>query len=381
MGRVKCPCALPLPSRYATRHRNYWKNQGVPHEKLSLIFGPVKEILSKPRLDPLRNIMMFLAPRGALAYNPPRIKPGILNGEAAFFGQYSLDVIARCAFGTRIDSHTDATNEFVAQAAKALSPGLSWMFLIEGLMKFLSSLIDKGGDLDYLINVCQRIMKERRLNDHRQEDFLQLMMDAHDGSLASSDDGSVELEHKLFDAGSETKMTAPTGNKRLSQLEAIAQCVLFLMVGQETTSTTIAVTAYFLALHPDVQDKLRREVDECVATNGPEPSPDVVAKLKYLNCVVSEALRLFPAVASFSDDNVESIQPYSYLPFGAGPRNCIGMRFALQSVKLCLLHSLHSVEFFRSEKTKVPLTIKKGPGVLSAEEIIVGIRRRPERHD
>ncbi|KAL1466816.1 hypothetical protein MTO96_026408 [Rhipicephalus appendiculatus] len=224
-------------------------------------------------------------------------------------------------------------------------------------------------------------LHEKTDDVQRQEDFLQLMMDAHDGSLASSDDGSVELEHKLFDAGSEMKVTAPTSSKRLSKLEAMAQCVIFFMVGQETTSSTIAITAYLLALHPDVQEKLRKEVDECIATNGPEPSPDVIAELKYLNCVVSEAMRLFAGSASFSDENVESIQPYSYLPFGAGPRNCIGMRFALQSVKLCLLHSLHSVEFFRSDKTKVPLTIKKGPGVLSAEEIIVGIRRRPERHD
>ncbi|KAL1465936.1 hypothetical protein MTO96_043040, partial [Rhipicephalus appendiculatus] len=47
-----------------------------------------------------------------------------------FFGHYSLDVIARCAFGTRLDSHTDATNEFVTQANKAFSARLSLRFLI-----------------------------------------------------------------------------------------------------------------------------------------------------------------------------------------------------------------------------------------------------------
>ncbi|XP_049276103.1 cytochrome P450 3A24 [Rhipicephalus sanguineus] len=350
-----------------------------------------------------------------------------------FFGKYSLDVIARCAFGTRIDSHTDATNEFVTQAAKVLSPGLSWWSLITvlfpGLLTFLSSLMPKDEEFEYFRNVCQRIINERRQNGKRQEDFLQLMMDAHDGNLASSDDGSVELHEKLFHDGSEANVTTPTNSKRLSELEALAQCVLFFVAGQETTSTTIAVTAYLLALNPDVQEKLRKEVDDCIATNGPEPSLDVISRLKYLNCVVSEALRLFPVAPRlqrsgdidyvlgdtgiklpkgcslyipvyamhhdpelfpdpesfrperFSEENVDSIQPYTYLPFGAGPRNCIGMRFALQSVKLCLLHSLHSVEFFRSDNTKVPLTINKGPGVMSIEEIIVGTRRRPERHD
>ncbi|XP_037498618.1 cytochrome P450 3A24-like [Rhipicephalus sanguineus] len=508
--------ALILLYMYAARHRNYWKNQGVTHEKLSLIFGPAKELLSKPvclidqerykkhgrlygayeqgkpclfvaepRLvkqslvkdfhllpnrkyqlppDTLSNITMFMAsadrwrtirPASSPAFSTGKLrKMNVLIQECAritrkhlesfaeknddidvkrFFGKYSLDVIARCAFGTRIDSHTDATNEFVTQAAKVLSPGLSLKSLIKvlfpGLIKFFSSIIADDEEYEYFRNLCQRIIKERRQNGQRQEDFLQLMMDAQDGSLASSDDGSLELEHKLFHAGSETNVTAPTNRKRLSELEAMAQCVLFFVVGQETTSTTIAVTAYFLALNPDVQEKLRKEVDDCFATNGPEPSLDVISQLKYLNCVVSEALRLFPATARlqrsgdidyvlgdtgiklpkgcylyipvyamhhdpelfpdpesfrpqrFSEENVDSIQPYTYLPFGAGPRNCIGMRLALQSVKLCLLHSLHSVEFFRSDKTKVPLTIKKGPGVTSIEEIIVGIRRRPERHD
>ncbi|KAH9384232.1 hypothetical protein HPB48_026225 [Haemaphysalis longicornis] len=54
----------------------------------------------------------------------------------------------------------------------------------------------------------------------------------------------------------------------------------------------------------------------------------------------------------FSSENEATIRPYTYLPFGAGPRNCIGMRLAMQAVKLCLLHSVHKVQFVRVEKTQ-----------------------------
>ncbi|XP_077563553.1 cytochrome P450 3A24-like isoform X2 [Haemaphysalis longicornis] len=347
-----------------------------------------------------------------------------------FYGHYTVDMIARCAFGTKLDSHTDVTNEFVTQARSAFSPRLSFSMLIAvlfpGLLKTFS-VLNPGAAVEYFRKVCQRIISNRRQNGKRQEDFLQLMMDAQDGSLAPTDENPAGRESELFDIGTEGKLESMLSSKRLTEVEAMAQCVLFFLAGQDTTSSTLAFAAYLLALHPDVQEKLRTEVDECMAVHGPEPGLDVISRLKYLHCVTSEALRLYPPAARlqriahedyvlgdtrikvpkdcavvipiyamhrdpeffpdpesfnperFSDENVDAIRPYTYLPFGAGPRNCVGMRLALQAVKLCLLHSVHSVQFVRTENTKVPLKIKRGLGVLTAEDITVGIRRRPDK--
>lgn len=57
---------------------------------------------------------------------------------------------------------------------------------------------------------------------------------------------------------------------------------------------TLALATYHLALNPAVQEKLRKEVDECMAEHGPEPSLDAIMSLKYLHCVVLETLRLYP---------------------------------------------------------------------------------------
>lgn len=345
-----------------------------------------------------------------------------------FYGNYGLDVIARCAFGTKLDSHSDETNEFVTKARKAFAGKITLplilLFLFPGIYKFLKLRAFNADIFLYFKTLCRNIIKNRQDKQSRQEDFLQLMMDAQEGGISSTAEMTFGKEDELFNLGSELKSDSSIVNKQLTEDEALAQCVLFFLAGQDTTSSVVSYAIYLLALHPDVQARLREEVDECFQNEGEEPSLDAVSKLKYLHGVVSETLRMFPPASRlersasedyvlgdtkikipkgttvvipiyamhhdprnfpdpykfdperFSDENVRSIQPYTYLPFGAGPRNCIGMRFALHAVKLSLLHSLHSVEFVRTNKTKVPLQFIRGFGVMNAKEITIGIRNR-----
>ena len=55
--------------------------------------------------------------------------------------------------------------------------------------------------------------------------------------------------------------------RKMSDEEIISQCILFMMVGFETTSTALTYTAYLLALHPDIQLKLHKEIDEYFSQN------------------------------------------------------------------------------------------------------------------
>lgn len=499
---------------YATRKKNYWKNQNVVYEKLSLIFGPASRILfhplhetdekrykkhgklfgifegGKPSLvvaepdlvklilvkdfqalpnrrpiklfDPLLDNMMNIAqveqwrkirPSASPAFSTGKLrkmnaliedcakvtaehlKKAAKNNEDVdikqFYGHYSLDVIARCAFGTRLDSHTDVTNEFVTRARKAFSGVITLPMILFALFPAIFNWLKikpfNSDTFVYFKNVCQNIIKNRQQESNRQEDFLQLMMDAQQTGIATAATENVqETDTQLFNLDSEVKPDSSFSVKALTEDEAMAQCVLFFLAGQDTTSSVIAHAMYMLALNPEIQAKLREEADECFATHGKEPPLDVISKLPYIHGVVSEALRMFPPAPRiersaiedyvlgdtkikipkgcviavpvfamhydpeyfpdphafvperFSTENVASIRPYTYLPFGAGPRNCIGMRFALQAVKLCILHSVHSVEFVRTEKTKVPLEFCKGFGILNAKDVTVGIRERSQ---
>ncbi|KAG0439634.1 hypothetical protein HPB47_016571, partial [Ixodes persulcatus] len=122
------------------------------------------------------------------------------------------------------------------------------------------------------------------------------MMDAQDGSIATTVETAQSTEEKLFNLDSEIKTDTSFlgGVKALTEDEAMAQCLLFFLGGQDTTSSVISFTLYLLALHPEIQAKLREEADECFKQHGPDPSLDVVSKLPYLHGIVSESLRMFP---------------------------------------------------------------------------------------
>ena len=59
----------------------------------------------------------------------------------------------------------------------------------------------------------------------------------------------------------------------------------------------------------------------------------------------------------FSKENKGSINPYVYMPFGYGPRNCIGMRFALMNMKLALTKVLQNFSFQPCKETQVRIKI------------------------
>lgn len=82
------------------------------------------------------------------------------------------------------------------------------------------------------------------------------------------------------------------GNRQLTTQEIVGQCLVFLIAGFDTTALSLSYTTFLLATHPEVQKKLQEEIErECIE---PSISFDHLSKLKYMDCIIKETLRLYP---------------------------------------------------------------------------------------
>ncbi|XP_064415064.1 cytochrome P450 3A30 isoform X3 [Latimeria chalumnae] len=188
----------------------------------------------------------------------------------------------------------------------------------------------------------------------------------------------------------------------LTDSEILAQSMIFVFAGYETTSSSLSFLAYNLATHTEIQKQLQEEIDDTFPNQAPLTC-DALMRMEYLDMVINESLRLFPPAdrlervckksvevngvtipqgtvvqipshalhydpvhwpnpeefrpERFNKENKESQDPYAYLPFGAGPRNCIGMRFALLLMKVAVVSILQKFSFNTCEETQVPLEL------------------------
>ncbi|RWS27749.1 cytochrome P450 3A4-like isoform X2 [Leptotrombidium deliense] len=187
--------------------------------------------------------------------------------------------------------------------------------------------------------------------------------------------------------------------EKSSSKDLTAVTLLFMSCGYESITETLVSAVYFLSKNPKAQEKLMKEIDE---NSHAELSYDSLTKLRYLDAVVRETLRLYPPISRLERECVtdykigdvtipkgmkiyvpiyalqrdadyyeqpEAFDPDRFLtedgrnsdsdylnfnteesekpfyPFGNGPRFCVGMHFSLFVTKLCLFKVYKNFQF------------------------------------
>ena len=179
----------------------------------------------------------------------------------------------------------------------------------------------------------------------------------------------------------------PETGKRLSDEEICDELIIFIFAGHDTTATTLTYALWSLGRHADWQDRVAAEV---AALPDRPLTPHDLPQLGYTVQVIRESLRLCPPAPTgtrmatrdvevggylvpkgtmlivgrmavqndptlwedplrfdperFSSENFKALDRWQYLPFGGGPRSCIGDHFAMLQVTLALATVIRGVE-------------------------------------
>lgn len=337
--------------------------------------------------------------------------------EDIIFSDFSLklatDVIGQAAFGVDFglskpsndsahqSNNNDEVHAFINQhiySTTMLKMDLSGSFsIILGLLvpflqePFRQILKRIPGTMDWKVEKTNRnlssrldeiVLKKMEVKDRESKDFLSLILKARESQAVSRSVftpdyiSAVTYEH--------------------------------LLAGSATTSFTLSCVVYLVAGHPEVEKKLIEEIDGFGPRDQVPTANDLQLKFPYLDQVVKEAMRIYtvsPLVARETSKEVEiggyhlpkgtwvwlalgvlakdpknfpepekfkperfdpncdeekSRHPYANIPFGIGPRACIGQKFSLQELKLSLIHLYRKYVFRHSPNMEKPLELEYG---------------------
>ncbi|KAJ8941640.1 hypothetical protein NQ318_010666 [Aromia moschata] len=304
--------------------------------------------------------------------------------------RFTIDVIGSCAFGIDCDSLKNPESEFKTFTMKVFNRSLfttvrQFVILLiprHVLVKLRFKLTRRDIE-SFFINTVRETVEYREKHQIFRKDFMHLLLQ-----------GAVSDDEKFLAKDEEAKKDG-----RLSLNEIAAQCFVFFLAGFETSATTVTFALLELALNEDVQEKLRAEIQDVLEKHG-EITYEAVMEMSYLDKVINENIPPFPGTPRvctktyrvpgtsvviepgtrvhipifgiqtdpeyypepdvfdperFNEENKAKRPAFAYIPFGEGPRICIGARFGLTQSKVGLVTILRRFRVTLNEKTKTPI--------------------------
>nr|ALX81393.1 cytochrome P450 [Liposcelis entomophila] len=305
----------------------------------------------------------------------------------------ALDNICETAMGINMNIQKNSETTYVKAVktmCKIISMRMFKVWLMPDLLFKMSKYYKMQQDaLKILHGTTEKVIKQRR----------QELREKKDGNKKTEDDFYERKKLGFLDL----LIQSEEGSK-LTDREVREQVDTFMFAGHDTISSALSFSLYCLAHNPELQEKAYQEQLSIFGDSDRLPTFADIQEMKYLEKVVKEAQRLFPSIPligrlisedlelpggylvpkgaeiilltwglhrdprvwknpeqfdpeNFSPDAIQVRNPYSYVPFSAGSRNCIGQKYAMLELKATVAKVLRKFKILPSpyEKDQIEL--------------------------
>ncbi|GFS48647.1 cytochrome P450 4V2 [Nephila pilipes] len=289
----------------------------------------------------------------------------------------ALDIISETAMGVSINAQDGQNIEYVRAVLeigdsfmyRALRP---WLYP-DFIFKWTSYGKRNTANIHLVQALTKKVIKNKKLEMEARNKYTnvdQLPNDSPSNRRKRKAFLELLLEHHLKDPS-------------FTEEDIREEVDTFMFEGHDTTGMTLSWALFCLGINPEIQLRAQEELDEIFDDDISRGiTREDITKMKYLECVIKETLRLYPIIPfiarecrkpfkvlghevppgsmcmilitelhhdqdsfpepekfipdRFFPENSEGRHPYAYIPFSAGPRNCIGQKYAMMEVKVIL---------------------------------------------
>ncbi|XP_018394809.1 PREDICTED: cytochrome P450 4V2-like [Cyphomyrmex costatus] len=336
--------------------------------------------------------------------------PGEAVNTFPFIINAALDIICETAMGVNIHAQ-EAVTKYTSTVHLTSSLIMDRLFQPWYWFDWLFYSLPAGKQfksaLDILHGFTKEVINKRKIERQSQNDYTDL----------ENEDNEFNIDKRKRKAFLDLLLDQnEKDDTPLTDDELRAQVDTFMFEGHDTTAVAITWTLFLLGNNLEQQTKVHEELEEVFGDSEAPARVKELSQLKYLDRVIKETLRIFPSVPVISRELTEDIKidnyilpkdttvilaialahrnpavwpdpmkfdpdrflpensknrnPYAYVPFSAGPRNCIGQRFALLEEKIVLTAILRK---WRVKSVKTLDTIKYGGSLIfrPSEEVFI----------
>nr|CAH7728527.1 unnamed protein product [Callosobruchus chinensis] len=320
--------------------------------------------------------------------------------------RFTTDVIANVGFGIECNSLKDPESLFRVYGKRIFEVSfwkmlkrMAVVMIPRSILKLVHFRSSDPEIINFFSDIVSKTTCFREENKIFRKDFMHVLLQLKNRGRITEDDYVPSKEDK---------------GEFLSNDELTTHCLTFFAAGFETSATTMTFALYELAKNQEIQDKLREEILSTLKRHGGNMTYEAMNEITYLDKVFHETLRRHPAASAlarvcskryqipdtqvvlepgdrimipvmaihmdpehypepekfdperFSEEVKSQRHPMAYLPFGEGPRLCIGMRLGLIEAKVGLAAIISKFKVTLNKKTESPMVYAVDSLVTSA---------------